>query len=193
MMRLHLLGAVCALCLSLFVVSAANASIIYNVDRTIGTGTVTGFIQTDGTLGGLNSGNITDWAFTLTAPNLYGGSPNIIDFANATQTTIAGSAITATATLLQFNFDLGGTNYLIFQGGGPYTNYWCLETSGCTNVGPGEVIAPGPGGSGFAQSVSNTGTIVFAEVTPVPVPATVWLFGSGLLGLVRMARRKKTA
>lgn len=28
-------------------------------------------------------------------------------------------------------------------------------------------------------------------VTPVPVPAAVWLFGSGLLGLVGVARRKK--
>jgi len=29
--------------------------------------------------------------------------------------------------------------------------------------------------------------------TVVPVPAAVWLFGSGLLGLVGMARRKKSA
>ena len=29
------------------------------------------------------------------------------------------------------------------------------------------------------------------SVTPVPVPAAVWLFGSGLLGLVGVARRKK--
>ncbi len=28
------------------------------------------------------------------------------------------------------------------------------------------------------------------QVTPVPVPAAVWLFGSGLLGLVGVARRK---
>ncbi len=28
------------------------------------------------------------------------------------------------------------------------------------------------------------------ELTPVPVPAAVWLFGSGLLGLVGVARRK---
>ena len=35
--------------------------------------------------------------------------------------------------------------------------------------------------------LSLTGTGV------VPVPAAVWLFGSGLLGLVGMARRKKTA
>lgn len=30
-------------------------------------------------------------------------------------------------------------------------------------------------------------------VNPVPVPAAVWLFGSGLLGLVGLARRKKAA
>lgn len=29
-------------------------------------------------------------------------------------------------------------------------------------------------------------------INPVPVPAAVWLFGSGLIGLVGVARRKKT-
>jgi hypothetical protein len=33
----------------------------------------------------------------------------------------------------------------------------------------------------------------FVEQTPVPIPAAVWLFGSGLLGLVGVARRKKAA
>ena len=32
---------------------------------------------------------------------------------------------------------------------------------------------------------------VIADVSAVPVPAAVWLFGSGLLGLVGVARRKK--
>jgi hypothetical protein len=35
--------------------------------------------------------------------------------------------------------------------------------------------------------------ISFGTVSPVPIPAAVWLFGSGLLGLVGMARRKKAA
>jgi hypothetical protein len=31
------------------------------------------------------------------------------------------------------------------------------------------------------------------QVTTVPVPAAVWLFGSGLLGMVSVAKRKKRA
>jgi hypothetical protein len=31
------------------------------------------------------------------------------------------------------------------------------------------------------------------EISQVPLPAAVWLFGSGLLGLVGIARRKKAA
>ena len=34
---------------------------------------------------------------------------------------------------------------------------------------------------------------VITAVSTVPVPAAVWLFGSGLLGLVGMARRKRSA
>jgi hypothetical protein len=32
-----------------------------------------------------------------------------------------------------------------------------------------------------------------STVNPVPIPASVWLFGSGLLGLIGIARRKKAA
>jgi hypothetical protein len=35
------------------------------------------------------------------------------------------------------------------------------------------------------------GSWVVSDVAPIPVPAAVWLFGSGLLGLIGMARRKK--
>jgi len=68
----------------------------------------------------------------------------------------------------------------------------------------------GGGTSSQAQTVSQDGSIIFgrattsagvagafrwidlgAPLTTVPVPAAVWLFGSGLLGLIGVARRKK--
>lgn len=42
-----------------------------------------------------------------------------------------------------------------------------------------------PGGG---ESISLT-----ANVSAVPVPAAVWLFGSGIMGLVTIAKRKKTS
>jgi hypothetical protein len=41
-------------------------------------------------------------------------------------------------------------------------------------------------GNGFKDQAFSSGSI-----SPVPIPASVWLFGSGLLGLIGIARRKK--
>jgi hypothetical protein len=35
-------------------------------------------------------------------------------------------------------------------------------------------------------------SVVNMQISQVPVPAAVWLFGSGLLGLIGIVRRKKT-
>ena len=48
----------------------------------------------------------------------------------------------------------------------------------------GEFAGPGGGAPKFDAASF--------EVTAVPVPAAVWLFGSGLLGLVGVARRRKS-
>lgn len=53
----------------------------------------------------------------------------------------------------------------------------------CTGVGTPMQIGPFPG-----QAPAFNGV-----VSAVPVPAAVWLFGSGLLGLVGVARRRKQA
>jgi hypothetical protein len=44
---------------------------------------------------------------------------------------------------------------------------------------------------GFAPTVKNFMSDGIASVAAVPVPAAVWLFGSGLIGLVGIARRRK--
>lgn len=69
-----------------------------------------------------------------------------------------------------------------------------------TNPSPtfalGGILAGGNGGFAFKNlhagpfSIYKTELIVETVDTVVPIPAALWLFGSGLLGLIGMARRK---
>ena len=47
-------------------------------------------------------------------------------------------------------------------------------------------------GNSYAIQFDNgvTGQLLGVDLAPIPVPAAVWLFGSGLLGLVGVARRR---
>jgi len=59
-----------------------------------------------------------------------------------------------------------------------------------TGIGGSPMIA-GPF-TGFNANFDITSMTVTSIVNPVPVPAAVWLLGSGLLGLVGVARRKRS-
>ena len=189
--------------------ATANASIIYDVDRTIGDGTVTGFIQTDGTLGDLFAGNIENWSLTLTAPdpssNTGGVISDTISKSTGDSVSIVGpfntTAVSATATqlLYDFNFthpqDPTGSIYMLFLGATSPNLNWCLETTICNSDGVGSMeyisYIDTSGNKVLLSSVNHTGEIVFANTAVIPVPAAVWLFGSGLIGLAGIARRKK--
>ena len=58
-----------------------------------------------------------------------------------------------------------------------------------TLITVGDSVLPG-GGWSPAIDLYEPGTV---NISAVPVPAAVWLFGSGLLGLVGISRRKKEA
>ena len=96
--------------------STANAAIIYDVNRTIGDGTVTGFIETNGTIGVLGKLDITDWSLTLTAPNLVGGASDSFNIDNG-DTILLGTAVSATSTQLMFDFAApqAGASVLLFM------------------------------------------------------------------------------
>lgn len=46
---------------------------------------------------------------------------------------------------------------------------------------------------GYNQSHQYVASALVRDVSPVPVPAAVWLFGTGLLGLIGVTRRKTAA
>lgn len=186
----------CVLTTIVLSLCAANVHadfIRYDVSRTIGLGTVTGFIQTDGILGVLSKDNIKSWSLTLAAPNLKLAEGQLSDTITSASGNafLVGNAVTASPTELMFDFNANGTNYLFFTGSS--ANFWCLETRICIDDGidRAEEIGHNNLSGSVAQLENRTGTIVFASVAAVPVPAAVWLFASGLLWLAGFARWKR--
>ena len=56
-----------------------------------------------------------------------------------------------------------------------------------------ELVAICGGVPGCQSNIFWDNISITADIAAVPVPAAVWLFGSGLVGLVGVARRKKAA
>ena len=72
-------------------------------------------------------------------------------------------------------------------------NYWSA-TEYAPNTGLAWVFSMGTGVQGNSNKSSSgyAWAVQTGDVSAVPVPAAMWLFGSGLLGLIGVARRKKT-
>ena len=70
------------------------------------------------------------------------------------------------------------------------TNGWTSDTSVIMQIQNNlSATSTEVGDAAWIQKKFGT---VGVTVNPVPVPAAVWLFGSGLIGLVAMARRKRS-
>lgn len=115
--------------------------------------------------------DITDVDFVLTATR---GSNNGVDYLFTNGTITAGAYINTTFNTLTMSEIFGFADFSAdLANGGRIEGGFMLTGDIASNFG---------------------GDTLIAKASPVvPVPAAVWLFGSGLLGLVGVARRKKAA
>jgi hypothetical protein len=133
----------------------------------------------------LDASSITaNWADGLTAE--WGGSffpMGSCDAANQVHTDGQGCGITLSGDVMNMVTNPDGSQTFDFSLFGEHRITTWEDTEGGT-------ASSGNGFAGWNAEWELHGT---GSVSAIPVPAAVWLFGSGLMGLVGVARRKKSA
>jgi hypothetical protein len=181
--------------LAVGVVPARATPITYAVNLTVGAGTATGDIETDGTLGVLDAGDILSWSLTLN------DGTNSQTLTNANSFLHPGNEyylFSATPSSLLFDHsavNFTGNFFLFFAN--DLVSYLCLEgpNDGCSGTPSSNNMqvnngfgARGPYQETLISVVENVG-----GTSQVPEPATMLLLGSGLVGAgVKRWRKRRT-
>ena len=174
------------MCIALLMLVAASSSFagtVYNMNLSIGTGTVTGPVTTDGNTGTLTAADFTNWDLTIkdgaTSATLlgpgFGTAANSIDQMN-------GSSVSATPGNITFNFSgsAAANAYLFFESSSGPVDFVCFGPGGGGSFH--DVCASGQNGNveafeingGDNQSILLSGTQPIATICSAELTRRVW-------------------
>lgn len=180
-----MLRIVTALALMSASTAASAALIIYDVNQSIGLGSVVGTIQTNGTLGVLGGSDIVGFNLTVSGP---GASVNLTQADSVFVS--EGTNLSATMSNLLFDYS-GSSGYALFQKGsfGTGQQYYCNASVADTCFQGASAIAESFN-SPSAQVEARTGLQSIGTVTAVPEPAA-WAMMIGGFGLIGSLMRRR--
>ena len=99
--------------------------------------------------------------------------------------------LNSTGNVITGHYQLTPGLYTLVVGGGNVSELAVLLSHAmATN---GDYTTPSGALTGYTNARLARNFNIAFSVTPVPIPAAVWLFGSGLAGLVALARRRSVA
>jgi len=164
----------------------------------INVGTYNGATPWTGDVGDLLGSGSANATGSFSTGFLFSGSPFVpYTFGSGFQADITNGVLTVTSMDFGGNYN-GGANFNL-----PPDGNFPLEVLWVNDIGGGDYTAafrwghditstedPSLGFTAFTAQWVVEGTL-HTTASQVPVPAAAWLFGSGLLGLVGVARRRK--
>lgn len=195
-MRKIILG---VLAVSLMAFATAANAITYNVNRSIGNGSVIGYLQTDGTLGALGEDNFVTWELTFSSPNLR--TTYVANYFNSHimsfESFSGKNSLVATDKDLTFNYSNIRRFFLVQLDDS--SAIWCMITIGdCASPITHFTETLHDRGAGLYELAEKTqysritGPVKIGTVSVVPVPAGLPLLagGIGILGLIGWRRKR---
>ena len=181
------------LALGLLSGAAQAATITYDINQGIGSGSVVGTIETDATIGVISTANIVSFDLTLNGAN---GVTRTISSTDS-KVLISGSDLTSTASNLFFDYGGNDDGFALFQQT-LFTGqkYYCNAASSVTCFAGASVVpeAFDSPSAQFDRSLSGN-QIIGTATSPVPLPASAPMFGAAILafGALGYGVTRKTA
>jgi hypothetical protein len=177
--------------LLLFAATVLRASdITYTVNQTVGIGSMTGTITTDGVIGTLAIADTVGWNLTIND-----GTATLLLTPSDSTVQGIGSALSASPTGLTYNYSIGDTviDFYGFDPNGGGVGDW-VSLAAPQDKGLFQIFNLNGDGVDLSTATVGlrTGSQVIATVSAVPEPGTfgLMMIGLGSLGLVVVMRRR---